>query len=179
MTSYLPRTRDNQAADGEDRGFETIRKTPRRQFFWSQKSPKTRRFFSRVPDVTRSRRPDFFWLQTSPRDDSPRSQKSPQKSLSRLDVSKKKLEFFLRQKSQKKKNENCPPASFCRCFLKEIAMRNHMSAFSSKQHTNFTKKRYSLFWIRKIQKHFSEFVAKNLHNSRISSCIEHLSWTLN
>ena len=36
----------------------------------------------------------FFWLQTSPRDDSPRSQTSPQKSLSRLDVSKKNLNFF-------------------------------------------------------------------------------------
>ena len=35
-------------------------KPPQDDFFWSQTSPKTRRFFSRVPDVTRSRRPVFF-----------------------------------------------------------------------------------------------------------------------
>ena len=110
------------------------KKCPPRRFFWSQTSPYQEGL-------------TFFWLQTSPRDDRSRFQTSPQKSLPRLDVSKK-LEFSLRQKSQK--HENCPPTSTCRWFMKEIAMRTHMSAFSNKTHTDCTKKRYSVFCIRKI-----------------------------
>ena len=72
-----------------------IKRSPPKTIFWSQTSPKTRRFFFQGFQTS----PDqegltFVWLQTSPRDDSPRSQTSPQKSLSRLDVSKKNLNFF-------------------------------------------------------------------------------------
>ena len=107
------------------------REAPPRRFFGLRRHQRRGDFFQGFQTSPDQEAPTFFWLQTSPRDDSPRSQTSPQKSLSRLEVSKKKHEFFLRQKSQK--HENCPPASFCRCFMKEIAMRNHMSAFSSKK----------------------------------------------
>ena len=62
--------------------------------FFIEDASSTDEFFSRVSDVTRSRRPDIFWLQTSPGDVHPWLQMSSQKSHYRLHLSEKKTDFF-------------------------------------------------------------------------------------
>ena len=51
--------------------------------------------------------------------------------------------------------------------MNEIAMRNYKSAINEKKTQIARKKRYSVFCIVKTQKQFSQFVAKNLHESKI------------
>ena len=53
--------------------------------------------------------------------------------------------------------------------MREIAVRNYMLAFSNKKHTGCTKKRYSVFASEKFKNHFSDFVAKYPHESKITS----------
>ena len=120
-------------------------------------------FFQGFLDVTRPRRPDIFWLQTSPGDDRPRFQTSPQKSFPRLHLSKKNW-IFCHKKSQSLKN--CSPTSFCWCLMNEIFVRNYMSAINEKK-TQIARKNDIAFFASE-EKQFSEFVSKNLHESKFT-----------
>ena len=50
--------------------------------------------------------------------------------------------------------------------MKEIAVRNYMSAFSNKNTQIVRKNDIAFFASEKFKKHFSDFVANNLHKSK-------------